>query len=83
MDKPQTARIERLEQDLKTAKNLVENNTQWNKKQLGIALFGFCYGKAEEDIVYALACMSGRHNDIVNELTGLIESLESKEEDNE
>lgn len=75
-----TPRIDRLRADLNTAEFLTKNNSHWSKKELDIALFGFCYAKASEDILYQLCCMSGRHDDIVNELKGLIKQLESKNE---
>jgi len=76
----QQERIERLTEDLNTVKHLVKNNSQWNKKEMNIALFAFCYTKASSDIMYQLACMSGRHDDIVKELETLIESLKNQED---
>ena len=74
----ETPRIDRLKADLNKAKLLVRNNTQWNEKELSLALFGFCYGKTEEDILYVLACMTGRYRVIVQELEELISKLEEK-----
>jgi hypothetical protein len=73
-------RIERLSQDFKLVSILIENNaSSWTKKELNAALFGFCMAKVEEDILYQLTVMSGRHPDLKDELKRLIESLKEKE----
>lgn len=75
-------RIERLSQDFKLVQILIENNaSSWTKKELEAALFGFCMAKVEEDILYQMTIMSGRHPDLKEELKKLIKSL--KEKDNE
>lgn len=71
----QKERIKRLESDLSLAKNLVKNNSHWSEDELNAAKFGFCYALAKTDILYQLTCMSGRHGDIVGELSRLITNL--------
>tara|TARA_R110000737_G_C14624761_1_gene494634 strand:- start:48876 stop:49124 length:249 start_codon:yes stop_codon:yes gene_type:complete len=76
----QVERIARLQEDLNTARFLVKNNPHMSKKELNAAKFGFCYAKASSDILYQLACMSGRHDNIVEELENLVTRL-NKDED--
>ena len=73
----QEARVARLKEDLKYANALIINNPHFSKKELNAAKFGFCYALATTDILYQIACMAGRHDNIENELENLITSLES------
>ena len=65
--------------DLELVTALKENNEgNWNKRELSAALFAFCMtrGVQTNEAFYVLACMSGRHPDIIRDLTDLIRRLE-------
>jgi len=71
----QEARVARLKNDLKYAKALEINNSHFSTKELNAAKFGFCYALAPTDILYQMTCMSGRHDNIAEELERLIKSI--------